>query len=251
MLKDLRGLARSIAVYHLDFAKRRRGMALYRQFVAPGDLVLDIGAHTGGRVGWFRALGARVVAVEPNPALLRVMRLFHGRDPKVSIVPLAVGRREGVMALHYSTGNPMLTTLDADWVKSAQTTEGFDHIAWDRTEEVAVTTLDALIAEHGAPAFIKIDVEAAEADVLAGLSAPAKALSFEVLNGQQARAEACLDLLEALGPHQYRFSPLESFELQPEAWLDANAMRTLLRDLPAAVTSGDVYARVASRSAKG
>lgn len=247
MLRELRGLARSIAVYHLDFAKRRRGLALYREFVSPGDLVFDVGAHTGGRVGWFRSLGARVLAVEPNPALLRVLRLLHGRDRAVSIAPLAVGREEGVMDIHYSAGNPMLTTLDGDWVQSARTTEGFDHISWDRTERVAVTTLDRLIAEHGEPAFLKIDVEAAEADVLAGLSRPAKALSFEVLNGQQARAEACLALLEDLGSYEFRFSPLESFALEPEAWIDAEAMRALLRDLPAAVTSGDVYARVSSR----
>ena len=243
MFRELRGLARSIAVYHLDFAKRRRGLALYSSFVRPGDLVFDLGAHTGGRVGWFRALDARVVAVEPNPALLRVIRLFHGRDPNVAIEPVAIGREAGRMTLHYSTGNPMLTTLDGAWVESAKRTEGFDHVEWDRREQVAVRTLDQLIVAHGRPDFVKIDVEAAEADVLSGLSAPVPALSFEVLNTQQARAEQCLDILEALGPHRYRYSPLESFALEPGGWIDAAEMKALLRSLPPEVTSGDVYAR--------
>lgn len=243
-IDDLRGLARSIAVYHLDFPKRRRGIALYRRFVSPGDLVFDIGAHTGGRVGWFRALGARVVAVEPNPSLLRVMRWLHGRDRSVSIVPLAVGREPGRLSIHYSTGNPMLTTLDAEWVDQARTTQGFSDIVWDRTDEVAVTTLDALIAEHGRPAFCKIDVEAAEADVLSGLNQPLPALSFEFLNGQQARAETCLDLLETLGKYEYALSPAESFAFDPDVWTGASAIRNRLSKLPSTIGSGDIYAKL-------
>ena len=42
-----------------------------------------------------------------------------------------------------------------------------------------VTTLDRLIAQHGVPSFIKIDVEGFEDQVLAGLTHPVPALSFE------------------------------------------------------------------------
>ncbi len=241
MLRYLRGLARSIAVYHLDFPKRRRGLNLYRRFVSPGDLVFDIGAHTGGRVGWFRSLGARVVAVEPNPALQRVMGWLYGRDASVVRVAVAVGATPGHMTIHYSTGNPMLSTLAGDWVSEARVTQGFQEIEWDRAETVEVTTLDALVARHGVPAFTKIDVETAEADVLTGLSRPIPALSFEFLNGQQARAETCLDLLTALGPYRFALSPAESFTL-PDGWVDAAALRAQLARIPDEVGSGDVYA---------
>ena len=53
---------------------------LYGHFVRPGDLVFDIGAHVGDRVASFRRLGARVVAVEPQPAMVRALRLLYGRD---------------------------------------------------------------------------------------------------------------------------------------------------------------------------
>jgi len=36
-----------------------------------GDRVFDIGAHVGDRVASFRRLGARIVAVEPQPAMVR------------------------------------------------------------------------------------------------------------------------------------------------------------------------------------
>ena len=53
--------------------------ALYRQFVKRGDLVFDIGAHVGDRVAAFRRLGAKVVAVEPQPALALTLSMFYGR----------------------------------------------------------------------------------------------------------------------------------------------------------------------------
>ena len=57
-----------------------------------GDLVFDIGAHVGDRIAAFRRLGARVVAVEPQPALVKTLKLLYGRDRAVAIEPVAVGR---------------------------------------------------------------------------------------------------------------------------------------------------------------
>lgn len=243
-VRDLMGLARSLAVYHGNLPKRRRGIALYRQFVRPGELVFDIGAHVGGRTAWFRSLGARVVAVEPSPQMLVVLRLLYGRDRDVALVPAAVGREAGSARLHVSTGNPMLATLAADWVREAATTDGFREIVWDRAEDTEVTTLDRLIEAHGDPAFCKIDVEAAEADVLAGLHRPVRALSFEFINGQQTRADPCLDMLDRLGDYEYALSFAESFVLTGTGWGNSAAARHQLATLPAEVGSGDIYARL-------
>ncbi len=65
--------------------------ALYRRFVRPDDLVFDIGAHVGDRVAAFRRLGARVVALEPQPGPMRALRLLHGRDPGVVLMAAAAG----------------------------------------------------------------------------------------------------------------------------------------------------------------
>ncbi len=73
-IRTARGVMRSLGIY---YGHRKRNAAmdeLYRQFVKPGDLVFDIGAHVGDRVGAFRRLGARVVAVEPQPALVRTLQ---------------------------------------------------------------------------------------------------------------------------------------------------------------------------------
>ena len=58
------GIARSLAIYRGQIRKRRRARAPYVEFVRPGGLCFDIGAHPGDRTGHFPALGARVVALE-------------------------------------------------------------------------------------------------------------------------------------------------------------------------------------------
>src|SRR5438094_10022684 len=80
MLDRAWGIARSLAMYHGIPGRHRRMVRFYGQFLGPGDLGFDIGAHVGGRVRAWRRLGARVLAVEPQPDCLRVLRLLYGRD---------------------------------------------------------------------------------------------------------------------------------------------------------------------------
>src|SRR5260370_40160311 len=75
---------------------------------------------------------------------------------------------------------------------------------------VAVTTLDALIAAHGLPAFCKIDVEGFEAEVLKGLSRPIPALSVEYIPAALEGALAALDRLAPLRPYPLNPSAGES-----------------------------------------
>ena len=77
-LRTARGVMRSLGIYY-GWHQRRRSSAmdaLYRRFVKRGDLVFDIGAHVGDRVAAFRRLGARVVAVEPQPALASTLTML-------------------------------------------------------------------------------------------------------------------------------------------------------------------------------
>src|SRR5258706_12112920 len=48
------------------------------------------------------------------------------------------------------------------FITAAHDAPGWEGQHWTRTVEVPVTTLDALIARHGVPRFIKIDVERSE-----------------------------------------------------------------------------------------
>jgi FkbM family methyltransferase len=234
------GFARSLAVYYGRPGRAAAERRLYRPFVAPGDLVFDIGAHVGNRSRSFRALGARVVAVEPQPAFADWLdRLFAGRAD-VTVERCALSGRPGRAQLALSRRHPTLATLDAAWRSQVAAAPGFAHVSWEETVEVPVETLDRLIARHGAPAFCKIDVEGHEAEVLAGLTAPLPALSFEYTPAVPDGALSCIDRLEALGPYRYAASVAESLQLG--AWTDAAGIRTWLRARRPEEPSGDVYA---------
>ena len=228
--------------------KHRRMLRLYGEFLGPGDLGFDIGAHVGNRVRAWRRLGARVIAVEPQPDCLRVLRLFFGRDPHVTIVPRAVGARVGRARLTLSSATPTVSSMSPDWIRSVATDRSFARVRWNSSVEVDVLTLDDLIAVHGEPAFCKIDVEGFEVDVLTGLSRPLQALSFEYLPPAHDAALTTLGLVDRLGAaaggYRYNYSPIETMRFASEHWLDADDLVRVLERFRPLGRSGDVYARL-------
>src|SRR2546423_12728653 len=131
MLGRAWGIARSLAIYHGVPGRRRRMTRLYREFLGPGDIGFDIGAHVGSRVRAWRRLGARVIAVEPQPDCLRVLQLFFGRDPGVTILPLAVGAHTGRARLGLSTATPTVSSMSPDWIETVAADRRFAAIRWD------------------------------------------------------------------------------------------------------------------------
>jgi FkbM family methyltransferase len=238
------GIVRSLVVY---WRPGRQGALrrLYAGFVGEGDLVFDVGAHLGDRAAAFASLGARVVALEPQPHVARWLRRILGRNEKVTIREEAVGSAEGVQRLAISRGTPTVSTMSEAWRAGiTQANPGFKGVRWETAVDVPVVTLDGLIETYGVPSFCKIDVEGYEAEVLSGLSRPIPALSFEFVSGQLGVAGDCVRRLRDIG--RYRFNVIRGEErtFALDHWVDPAEMLEWLESGAGDAASGDVYARL-------
>lgn len=241
------GILRSLAIYWRP--GRQRGLLrLYRPYVPHGALVFDVGAHLGDRTRAFSRLGARVVALEPQPQLFRWLRRLVGSRPDVILRGEAVGRESGEAMLAVSRKTPTVSTLSQHWQTDlGHNNPSFGAVSWEDSVPVPLVTMDQLIAEYGLPDFCKIDVEGFEAEVLAGLSRPVPALSLEFVAGALDVAEAAVRRLVALGPYEFNAIRGEQRSYLFRDWLGAEAMLEWLGRGAGSLPSGDIYARLPIR----
>ena len=241
-LRTARSIIRSLRIYYGDRSRTAAMDRLYGRFVGRGDLAFDIGAHVGDRVASFRRLGARMVAVEPQPALVKVLKLFYGRDADVAIEAVAVGRSTGTISLMINANNPTVSTTSREFVNAARGAPGWEAQHWSRSIQVPVTTLDSLIDKYGTPDFIKIDVEGFEEDALQGLAHAVKALSFEFTTIQRDVALVCIERCITLGYARFNAALGESQTFVNADWVGGKEIARWLAGLPHSANSGDIYA---------
>ncbi|MGQ7793998.1 FkbM family methyltransferase [Faunimonas sp. B44] len=237
------GLLRSLALYYGVPGRNRRLRAFYAGLVRPGDLVFDIGAHVGNRTRALHAVGATVIAVEPQPLLAGCLRRTLPGN-RIVLVEHAVGGCEGEATLLISRRHPTVSTADPAFPDAVGTTAGFEKVRWDRSVTVPMTTLDRLVATYGRPAFVKIDVEGLEADILGALSAPVPLLAFEYLPAAPEVTAACLDRLGSLGAYRLNAVVGEDHRFVWPDWVDPAEAAARMPALCRSGRSGDLYARL-------
>ncbi len=214
----------------------------YGELLAPGDVAIDVGAHVGTRARAMRAVGATVIALEPQRPFSTFLRRTLPKN--IVVIEAAAGRSESTAYMAVSSRHPTVSSLHDDFVSSAPAAAGFERVRWDGRQEVSVTTLDAVIAHHGTPRYIKIDVEGFEAEVLAGVSGTVELISVEFLPVMSHLSLAVIDRLIEMG--DYRFNPVvgETGRFLWGEWRDSAATKKWLEDLPASSKSGDLFARL-------
>ena len=221
---------------------RDRQMDFYRRLLPElrhGDLIFDVGANEGLKTDLFLRMGARVVAIEPdetNQLILkeRFVKFRLARRPVV-IVGKAVSDRNMIESMWIDGPGSAVNTLSQKWATTLsgnKARHAYNHFGLDFVQHrtVETTTLEELIAVHGRPLFIKIDVEGYELNVIRGLRHPVPYLSFEV-NLPEFRPEGlqCVALLGGLAVNS-KFNYAVDCErgLALERWLPLNEFLQVL-----------------------
>ncbi|MGH2581468.1 MAG: FkbM family methyltransferase [Anaerolineales bacterium] len=240
----LAGLARSLLMYYAIPGRAAAWRGFYRRFFIARDLCFDIGAHVGNRTAAMLALGARVVAVEPQPLFARTLKRLYGSNPNFHLVEKAVSSFRGRRELMISHQTPTVSSLSKEWVRQVAPAPAFANVDWDEQFLVDVVTLDALISEYGSPAFCKIDAEGSELEILIGLSQPILTISFEYLPPFADRAVECLDRLSVLGSYRFNLISGEHPRFVFNDWTDSSELTRFLEELTLTERPGEIYARL-------
>lgn len=133
----------------------------------PGDVVVDCGANRGDVTAQLATTGATVHAFEPDPYNLAELHERFADAPNVTVHPAAVGTRAGTIRLMRAANwdaNPELASVKSTVIA------GGHNIAEDAGIDVPVIDFPAflrtLAEAQGTIAFVKMDIEGAELDLL-------------------------------------------------------------------------------------
>ena len=136
---------------------REDALIFFREYLKPGDLVVDVGANIGDTVlTSARCVGpaGRVIGIEPHPRTFRFLRdnVALNHVTNVELLNVAAGARSSVATLSDDRRDDMNRIGDGG-------------------VEVRLSTLDELVGGHQRIALLKVDVEGYEKFVFEGASA--------------------------------------------------------------------------------
>jgi FkbM family methyltransferase len=155
-----------------------------------GELVVDVGAHIGVYTLRAARAGARVLAFEPNPETASILdeniQLNGFRD--VAVRRVALGGSKDVVQLH----------IPSDFAGRASIPHARPS---DTVRSVPMERLDDVMEELGVGEvdWLKIDVEGAEAEVLAGAGRTLDRTRTVILEVEHGRESACRQSLREHG----------------------------------------------------
>jgi FkbM family methyltransferase len=142
----------------LDRAEHERLIALVRSSISDADCAIDIGASEGTVLAAMAAAAphGRHVAFEPITDLANDLR---GRFPTVDVQSVALSDHTGEEDFTHVVARPSRTGL------RERAIPGHHRL---KTVRVPVARLDDLLPPNRMPKLVKVDVEGAEREVLAG-----------------------------------------------------------------------------------
>lgn len=159
-------------------------------------LCFDIGANVGEYSAENAHLYDKIIAVEPNPDIFKVLQMTADAYKNITPLNYAVCDNECKDIVFYKADLHVLSTINPDWLTSPDSrfyNTGHHQII------CKTITIDKLIEIYGVPDLIKIDVEAGEYECVKSLSQYVKMLCFEWASEMNTITLKCIDHLYSLG----------------------------------------------------
>lgn len=130
-------------------------------------LVIDVGMHNGDDTAYYLHRGYRVVAIEANPAwVVRGAQRFRAaiQAGRLRILPVGIAAERGTAEFFIAPGLDVLSSFHPGMAQRAGTP----------IERVSVTCapIADILAEHGVPWYMKVDIEGNDSLCVAGLTSP-------------------------------------------------------------------------------
>ena len=217
-----------------------RNKRFYAQFVRKGDLCFDIGANVGEKSAIFLALGAKVIAVEPQTRCMEhlntLKRKYHD---KIVIVNAAISDRSGEAGLYL--GNVSEVSTLSEKFMSEFGKHGV--LQWKDKEMVTTVTINDLITKYGEPRFCKIDTEGYEWNIIAELNKRIPFIEFEYTPVFLNDTMECIKHISKLGATNFNFTKYEQPQLVLPGWVNAEEIIRELAIVDRKIIHGNVFAR--------
>lgn len=129
----------------------------------PGDLALDLGANMGVVTAQLAATGADVIAYEPDPFAFAALTQKFSDMGNVTLVNAAVGIGSGTVRLMRADNfaeNPEEASVKSTILDGGRRIDAANSI------EVPLLDFPSILRDKGKVAFVKMDIEGAELDIL-------------------------------------------------------------------------------------
>lgn len=132
-----------------------------------GDLALDCGANLGVVTQVLAETEADVMAFEPDPWAFSQLEAKFGGHPRVTLVNAAVGATAGTVKLMRAENfgdNPEGASVKSTILDGGRAIDAGNAVEVELVDFLAL--VEAKVAERGELAFVKMDIEGAELEIL-------------------------------------------------------------------------------------
>ena len=117
------------------------------------DLIYDIGLHNGADTAYYLHKGFRVVAIDANPVLTAAAEQQFAREiasGRLSVLNVGIAEQEGTLSFWVNEANDTQSSFNETRAKR-----------YGPCHEIQVSCipLSSIIAKHGIPYYMKVDIE--------------------------------------------------------------------------------------------